>query len=183
MPSQGTCCVYIGLLVSEICGILHINGLVQERCNSIANALELHLSCTNPSICSHIWAAKWSTLKCLHDAPPVTQKLIMWGKDEGKLIKSMMVNWNFLIWLMTGCDMLLMQIILYFDRLVQERCNSIALAMELWGPDWYHVLPHAKAFPHMPSLAEGNHRIYWLWWMVQTVFFQRIDRLCYKPWH
>ena len=27
----------------------HINGLVQERCNSIVNALELHFSCTNPS--------------------------------------------------------------------------------------------------------------------------------------
>ena len=26
----------------------HIDGLVQERCNSIANALELSLSCTNP---------------------------------------------------------------------------------------------------------------------------------------
>ena len=26
----------------------HIDGLVQERCNSTANALELHLSCTNP---------------------------------------------------------------------------------------------------------------------------------------
>ena len=29
----------------------HIDGLIQERCNSIANALELHLYCTNPSIC------------------------------------------------------------------------------------------------------------------------------------
>ena len=29
---------------------LDINGLVQERRNSIANALELRLSCTNPSI-------------------------------------------------------------------------------------------------------------------------------------
>ena len=28
----------------------HTDGLVQERRNSIANALELHLSCTNPSI-------------------------------------------------------------------------------------------------------------------------------------
>ena len=28
----------------------HIDGSVQERRNSIANALELHLSCTNPSI-------------------------------------------------------------------------------------------------------------------------------------
>ena len=30
--------------------IYNIDGLVQERRNSIANALELHLSCTNPSI-------------------------------------------------------------------------------------------------------------------------------------
>ena len=29
----------------------YIDGSVQERRNSIANALELHLSCTNPSIC------------------------------------------------------------------------------------------------------------------------------------
>ena len=28
----------------------HFNGFVQERCNSSANALELHLLCTNPSI-------------------------------------------------------------------------------------------------------------------------------------
>ena len=30
---------------------LQINGLVQKRCNSIANALELRLSCINPFIC------------------------------------------------------------------------------------------------------------------------------------
>ena len=33
---------------------VYIDGLVQERCNSIAVALELHLSCTNPSI-SQCW--------------------------------------------------------------------------------------------------------------------------------
>ena len=32
----------------------HIDGLVQERCNSIANTLHLSLSCTNPSICRPI---------------------------------------------------------------------------------------------------------------------------------
>ena len=32
--------------------IYYFNGLVQERGNSIANALELRLSCTNPSILS-----------------------------------------------------------------------------------------------------------------------------------
>ena len=34
------------------CG--HIDGLVQERHNSIANALELRLSCTNPMMCERI---------------------------------------------------------------------------------------------------------------------------------
>ena len=33
----------------------HINGLVQERCSSIANALELNLSCTNPLKCSYVF--------------------------------------------------------------------------------------------------------------------------------
>ena len=31
-------------------GVTHIDWLMQERRNSIANALELHLSCTNPSV-------------------------------------------------------------------------------------------------------------------------------------
>ena len=53
---------YIALPVLVICVVLsaspiieyaalctqHIDGLVQERCNYIAIALELHLSCTNP---------------------------------------------------------------------------------------------------------------------------------------
>ena len=32
----------------------HIDGFVQERHNSIVNALELRLSCTNPSICFYV---------------------------------------------------------------------------------------------------------------------------------
>ena len=38
------------------CHKAYVYGLVQERCNPIANALELRLSCTNPSMwwrCSH----------------------------------------------------------------------------------------------------------------------------------
>ena len=38
------------LIDCRICD--HIEGLVQERHNSIANALELRRSCTSPSICS-----------------------------------------------------------------------------------------------------------------------------------
>ena len=50
----------------------HIYGLVQEKRNSIANALKLRLSCTNPSICITAWdhfsfsyhVALW---QCAHD--------------------------------------------------------------------------------------------------------------------
>ena len=34
---------------------VYIDGLMQERRNSIANALELRLSCTNPSISYLVW--------------------------------------------------------------------------------------------------------------------------------
>ena len=43
----------------------HIDGLVQERCNSIANALELHLSCTN-----HWCVSMLSNTNCMfHERP------------------------------------------------------------------------------------------------------------------
>ena len=35
--------------------IYNFNVLVQERCNSIANALELHLSCTNHRFDVHLF--------------------------------------------------------------------------------------------------------------------------------
>ena len=71
--SQGTVeCNYVVVIV---CGVLvltvdslsllvqYINGLVQERCNAIANALESRLSCTNPSIWSlfsgKVWETNW----------------------------------------------------------------------------------------------------------------------------
>ena len=37
----------------------HFDWLVQERCNSIANALELRLSCTNTLIGRYISFAMW----------------------------------------------------------------------------------------------------------------------------
>ena len=37
----------------------HIDGLVQERRNSIANALELRLYCTNPLICNKFVSWEW----------------------------------------------------------------------------------------------------------------------------
>ena len=40
----------VRLGIHKRCPIAHNDGLMQQRCNSIANALELHLSCTNPWI-------------------------------------------------------------------------------------------------------------------------------------
>ena len=56
------------------CISYYIDGLVQERCNPIANALELHLSCTNPSVwtifhlrlcmCKHMQAVLFTSMHC-----------------------------------------------------------------------------------------------------------------------
>ena len=40
-------------MMTEFTDTYYIDGLVQERRNSIANALELRLSCTNSSIYMH----------------------------------------------------------------------------------------------------------------------------------
>ena len=40
----------------------HLDGLVQERCSSMANALELRLSCTNPSIFCNDKKLPWNLL-------------------------------------------------------------------------------------------------------------------------
>ena len=40
------------LLPVFIAHFLYIDGLMEEIRNAIANALELHLSCTNPSVCT-----------------------------------------------------------------------------------------------------------------------------------
>ena len=44
---MGIFCIFFVMLFYFIS---YMDGLVQERCNSIANALEFGLSCTKPSI-------------------------------------------------------------------------------------------------------------------------------------
>ena len=39
----------------------HIDGLMQERCNSTANPMELHLSCTNPLIYTQVRCDMWDS--------------------------------------------------------------------------------------------------------------------------
>ena len=48
---------YCGEDLDEVHNVLdNFDRLVQERCNSIANALELHLTCTKPSVCHWVLA-------------------------------------------------------------------------------------------------------------------------------
>ena len=54
---------------------------MQERCNSIANALKLRLSCTNPSICLYDclqWLSHWHVQVNYH----TWTSLLLWGVDR-----------------------------------------------------------------------------------------------------
>ena len=109
--------------------LAHIDGLVQDCSNSIANALELLPACTKPSICT-LWTA----------SSPIGQK----PDDEDINCDSKPLSW--ILW----CVLLSTCIFKFrwqsydrserggfnlrhphIDGLVQERRNSSALAMEL----------------------------------------------------
>ena len=57
----------------------HIDGLMQERRNSVANALELRLSCTNPSI----WAKHKCDISLFSDIDLLRPYLSLWFTQEG----------------------------------------------------------------------------------------------------
>ena len=59
-------------------------GLVQERCNSFANALGLRLSCTNPSIWSqdHLLCCKILSLMTLPRVRSVDREPIVYDNNE-----------------------------------------------------------------------------------------------------
>ena len=52
----------------------HIDGSVQERCNSSALAMELHLSCTKPSV----WHHQASLSGCKQSSAFICYKLAWW---------------------------------------------------------------------------------------------------------
>ena len=58
--------------------IKHINGLVQERCNSIADALELRLSCTNPSILQLFQLNCFNFLAAVCSQALITEAISQW---------------------------------------------------------------------------------------------------------
>ena len=65
-------CIWVQFVHLDIQMVLnhHIDGLVQERRNSSALAMELRLSCTNPSICAVVVIDvdfNWKTLKWMNN--------------------------------------------------------------------------------------------------------------------
>ena len=66
----------------------YIDGLVQERCNSCASAMESHLSCINPSICYQYELMKCQSCKISLDILNnfIWLKIICSGPSEGTVI-------------------------------------------------------------------------------------------------
>ena len=82
--------IYICYVKQWICSHwMPIDGLVQERCNSIANALELHLSCTNP------WIWTLYSVSLLH-----MMTLMTWHQDYCWQTGS--VLWLLMPWLLVS---------------------------------------------------------------------------------
>ena len=64
--------------ISNVPHFLHIDGLVQERRSSIANALELRLSCTNPSTWCVQWNLPYNTPCTTPDFASATTRTLQW---------------------------------------------------------------------------------------------------------
>ena len=105
---------------------------MQERRNSIANALELRLSCTTIAISNFVWSSLCllMTWYQYHYMPGhlQTQRWPSLGREcaQDKPVPNVIWLTSSLSWSdhkQATC--------LYIDGLVQERCNSSALAMEL----------------------------------------------------
>ena len=73
--------------------LYHIDGLVQERCNSIAKALELHLSCTNPSTWHHCYISQMSGCQGVGVWPHVTWLIHSIGMANILVIMVIIINW------------------------------------------------------------------------------------------
>ena len=96
------------VLIPRACCLIlktYIDGLVQERCNSIANALELHLSCANPLIYLHLFTWQWSIHAQLHLAliPRVCCLILRyismgWCKKD---VTPLLMHWSYVFLVLT----------------------------------------------------------------------------------
>ena len=85
--------------ICPIAFILNIYGLMQERCNSSALALELHLSCINPSI----YVLFHFCVHCIYNPIPLKLGSKQKGCNVSDIIKCIILTKNvwilFKIWL------------------------------------------------------------------------------------
>ena len=79
-----------------LCGRQHPDGLVQERRISFANALELHLSCTNPLMCDNaVWKYMlYCRIHCRWQRNTKTDWLV---NSKGNYYTEIALNFIFLI--------------------------------------------------------------------------------------
>ena len=93
-------CVWVnaGLLMSFMLdGVMYhynVDGLVRERRNSIANALELHLSCTNPSTCVGIISGNGVIIGSCNGLAPVWCQAIIWTNADWSSTGSSETNYS-----------------------------------------------------------------------------------------
>ena len=82
------CCFQCGHLF-----LYYIDGLMRERCNSSALAMELHLSCTNPSIWRFFWELVFNTLGLLSTLKPDTGNIskYIWLSEKNDSLKSLII--------------------------------------------------------------------------------------------
>ena len=115
------CLTAVRLCLAIVRHLIHfyINGLVQERCRSIANALELHLSCTNPSI----WI--WNILSDKSDFCQVPYTKC----KHCKHLPQPSHSWHAPVWCVPPGHRVKCHT--HINGLVQERRNSSAIAMEV----------------------------------------------------
>ena len=103
-------CVFFHSYMTCIFQCLYIDGLMKERRNSIANALELHLPCTNPSI-----SKNGKKLVALFS---FVYPLVMFNPKQPMVMFFFTVTWYAFF-------------SAYIDGLVQDRCNPGVLTRKL----------------------------------------------------
>ena len=77
---------YLAQWPGQLLELTHINGLEQERCNFIANTLELHLSCTMPSIGGYRVKRYIQKLSILHVYRSQTWSLLCWQMSHHQML-------------------------------------------------------------------------------------------------
>ena len=112
-------------LLGKYIGKAHIDGLVQERRNSSALAMELRLSCTNPLISRftvHDWCKSIANTLDIYIWYNILELQQFCAKPSIWLFHKQMGCWSHM-WQTEGWH--------HIDGLMQKRQNSSAIAMEL----------------------------------------------------